>query len=110
VRVYEPPARTSVATIERHGQLACPAGRAAWAVAQAWTDAGFGDELTARWLDARCFDARAARALTDLGVTPEQAAARTRAGAGGYIDTIGFKVASADLTVRQGAARSMSSR
>jgi len=109
VRVYEPPARTSVATIERHGQLACPAGRAAGAVAQAWTDAGFGDELTARWLDARCFDARAARALT-FGVTPEQAAARTRAGEGGYIDTIGFKVASADLTVRQGAARSLSSR
>ncbi len=99
-----------MATIERYGQLACPAGRAAWAVAQAWTDAGFGDELTARWLDARCFDAGAARALTELSVTPEQAAARTRAGEGGYIDTIGFKVSSADLTVRQGAARSMSSR
>lgn len=110
MRVYEPPARTSVATIERRGQLACPVGRAAWAVAQAWTDAGFGDALTVRWLDARCFDALAARALTELGVTPEQAAVRTRAGHGDYIDTIGFKVASQDLTVRQGAARSMSSR
>jgi len=82
-----------VQTIKRQGPLACPAGRAAWAVAQEWTEAGFGDELTARWLDARCFDAGAARVLTELGVTPEQAAARTRAGDGGYVDTIGFKVA-----------------
>jgi len=37
-------------------------------------------------------------------------AGRTRAGDGSYVDTIGFKMASADLTARQGAARSLSSR
>jgi len=108
MRVYEPVAKTSVETIERYGQLAGRGGGAE-AVAQAWTDAGFADEVTARWLDARCFDARAARALAELGVTPQQAAVRTRDG-GGYIDTIGCKVANGDLTPRQGAARSLSSR
>jgi hypothetical protein len=43
-------------------------------------------------------------------VTPKQAAVRTRAGSCDYIDTIGYKVANGDLTPRQGAARSMSSR
>jgi hypothetical protein len=109
MRVYEPAARTSVETIKRYGQLAARGG-VAEVVAQAWTDAGFEDEMTARWLHARCFDARAARALAELGVTPEQAAVRTRDGGGGYIDTIGCKVANGDLTPRQGAARSLSSR
>jgi hypothetical protein len=109
MRVYEPAAKTSIETIKRYGHLA-DRGGVAEVVAQAWTDAGFEDEMTARWLDARCFDPRAARALTELGVTPEQAAARTRDGGGGYIDTIGCKVANGDLTPRQGAARSLSSR
>lgn len=110
MRVYEPTAgTTSVETIRRHGQPA-DRGGAAEAAAQAWTDAGFEDEGTARWLSARCFDPRAARALAELGVTPEQAAVRTRDGGGGYIDTIGRKVANGDLTPRQGAARSLSSR
>ncbi len=109
MRVYEPAARTSIETIKRYGQLADRGGDAEL-VAQAWTDAGFADEITGRWLQARCFDARAARALAELGVTPEQAAARTRDGAGAYIDTIGWKVANGDLTARQGAARSLSSR
>jgi hypothetical protein len=78
-------------------------------MAQAWTEAGFSDALTARWLDARCFDPGTARALAELGVSPEQAAARTRDG-GGDIDTIAHKVANGDLTVRGGAARSLSSR
>ncbi len=109
MRVYEPIAETSVETIKRYGQLA-DRGDAVEAVAQRWTDAGFADEMTARWLDARCVDPQAARALAELGVTPEQAAVRTRAGGDGHIDTIGSKVAGGDMTPRQGAARSLSSR
>jgi hypothetical protein len=109
MRIYEPAAKTSVETIRLHGQLADRGGNAEVA-AQAWTDAGFDDEVTARWLEARCFDAQAARALAELGVMPKQAAVRTRDGGGGYIDTIAYKVANGDLTPRQGAARSLSSR
>lgn len=108
MEVYEPAARTSVETIKRYGDLADRGGTPEMA-AQAWTDAGFDDGLTARWLDARCFDAQAARALADLGVVPGQAAVRTRDGGGG-LDTIGYKVAGGSLTSRQGAARTLSSR
>ena len=66
--------------------------------------------MTERWLKARCFDPDAARALTELGVAPEQAATRTRDGGDGNIDTIAHKVAAGDLTARQGAVRSLSSR
>ena len=109
MKVYEPEARTGAATIRQYGELADRGGDPD-AVAQKWTDAGFDDAMTARWLAARCFDAVAARALADMGVEPEQAAKRTRDGGDGYIDTIAFKVASGDLTAREGAARTMSSR
>jgi len=109
MKVYEPEARTSVATIRQYGELADRGGDPR-AAAQAWTDAGFDDTMTARWLGARCFDATAARALADAGVTPEQAAGRTRDGGGEYADTIAYKVANGDLTARQGAARTLSSR
>jgi hypothetical protein len=109
MRVYGPAARTSVETIRRYSPFDDDDG-AAETAAQAWTDAGFDDEPAARWLEARCFDAQAARALAELGVTPGQAAVRTRDGGGGYIDTIAYKVASGDLTARQGAARTLSSR
>ncbi|MEJ7796923.1 MAG: hypothetical protein WKF42_00385 [Solirubrobacteraceae bacterium] len=103
-------ARTSVETIARYGDLA-DRGEDAAVAAQAWTDAQFDDEMTARWLEARCFDPQSARELADLGVTPEQASKRTRDGAGGdYIETIAFKVAKGDLSARQGAARAASSR
>lgn len=78
--------------------------------ARAWSEAGFDDQACARWLEARCFDPLAAHSLAELGVTPEQAAARTRDGGDGQLDTIGYKVASGDLSPRQGAARSLSSR
>jgi photosystem II stability/assembly factor-like uncharacterized protein len=109
MRVYEPTARTGVETIRRYGELADRGGDPGVA-AQAWTDAGFDDDMTARWLKARCFDPQAARALADMGIAPEQAAIRTRDGGGNYLDTIAYKVANGDLTPRQGAARSMSSR
>jgi len=108
VEIYEPAARTSVETIKRYGEFA-DRGETPELAAQAWSDAGFDDGPTASWLEARCFDARAARALADLGVTPGQAAVRTRDGGGG-LDTIGYKVASGVLTSRQAAARTLSSR
>lgn len=109
MKIYEPESRTGAETITRYGELADRGGDPADA-AQAWTDANFDDAVTARWLEARCFDPAAARALTDMDVTPEQAASRTRDGGGGYVDTIAYKVAAGDLTPRQGAVRCMSSR
>jgi hypothetical protein len=108
MKVFEPPARTSAATVARYGELALRIGPAE-AAAEAWTRAGFGDEQTAAWLEARCFDPEAARALAELAIAPGQAAARTRDG-GDYLDTIGYKVSEGALTARQGAARCMSSR
>lgn len=101
--------RTSVDTITRFGDLA-DRGEDPAEAATAWTDAGFDDEETAKWLEARCFDPAAARDLAELAVTPGQAAKRTRDGRRDYIDTIAFKVASGDLSARQGAARAGSSR
>ena len=109
MKVYEPKPSTGAETIRQYGELA-DRGSDAEAAAKAWTDAGFEDEATARWLAARCFDPEAARALADSGVTPEQASKRTRDGGGDYVDTIAFKVSSGDLTPRQGAARTLSSR
>jgi hypothetical protein len=108
VKIYELPVKTHAETIKRFGELADRGGTPE-AAAQAWTKAGFGDESTAQWLQARCFDPEAARALADLGVQPAQAATRTRDG-GDYLDTIAYKVAAGDLTARQGAVRSLSSR
>jgi hypothetical protein len=101
--------RTTTETIGRFGELAEHLGDPADA-AKAWTDAGFDDEQTAKWLEARCFDPAAARELDDLSVTPAQAAKRTRDGKRDYLDTIAFKVSSGDLSPRQGAARASSSR
>ena len=109
MRVYGPAVRTSVETIKQYGELATR-GEDPAVAAQAWTDAGFDDEMAARWLAVRCFDPAAARALADLNVKPEQAAVRTRDGGGDYVDTIAFKVANGDLTPRGGAARTLSSR
>ena len=108
MKEYWPAAKTNVETIRRYEEAIGAEGDAE-SVAQAWTDAGFDDDMTTRWLKARCFDAQVARALMDMGVIPEQAAKRTRDG-GGYVDTIAYKVANGDLTPRQGAARCLSSR
>jgi hypothetical protein len=102
-------ARTRVDTIRRFGDL-LDRGEDPAAMAKAWTDAGFDDEETAKWLEARCFDPQSARELADLAVTPGQASKRTRDGRRDYRDTIAFKVASGDLSPRQGAARADSSR
>ena len=102
--------KTSVETITRYGELA-DRGEDPVVAARAWTDAQFDDEMTARWLEARCFNPVSARELADLGVTPGQASKRTRDGAGeSYIDTIAYKVSMGQLSARQGAARAASSR
>jgi hypothetical protein len=101
--------RTTAETISRFDDLAEHVGDPADA-AKAWTDAGFDDEQTAKWLAARCFDPESASELAELRVTPGQAAKRTRDGKRNYLDTIAFKVASGDLSPRQGAARASSSR
>ncbi len=108
MKEYWPAPQTSAETIKRYGELADRGGDPE-AAAKAWEDAGFDDEMTARWLEARCFDPAAARALADLGVRPEQANVRTRDG-GDYLDTVAYKVANGDLTARGGWARSLSSR
>jgi hypothetical protein len=99
----------SVDTIRRFGELA-DRGQDPAVAAKAWSQAGFDDERAAQWLDARCLDPVAARELEELDITPAQAAKRTRDGRRDYIDTIAFKVASGDLSPRQGAARAASSR
>src|SRR5438874_6611968 len=100
---------TSIDTISRYGELA-DRGEDPALAAKAWSAAGFDDEQTAAWLEARCFDPQAARDFADLRVTPAQATKRTRDGKRDYIDTIAFKVSSGDLSARQGAARAASSR
>jgi hypothetical protein len=107
---YWGPLKTSPDTIRRFAELTDHAGQDETAAARAWSAAGFDDEETTKWLEARCFDPQAARELADLSVTPKQASARTRDGRRPYRDTIGFKVASGDLSPRQGAARASSSR
>ncbi|HEV2707082.1 MAG TPA: hypothetical protein VGV59_14250 [Pyrinomonadaceae bacterium] len=70
--------------------------------AHAWLEAGFDDpEEVSDWLDARCFEAQAAQALERAGLTPEQAALRTSAGARQYEETIGFKFARGDLSLEE---------
>src|ERR687885_1252558 len=104
LEIYEPPVSTNSETIKRYGELAARDGDVD-AAARAWTEAGFDDEDAAKWLEARCFDPLAARALADMGVSPHQAAHRTRDGGDRSRDTIAYKVSNGDLTARQGAAR-----
>jgi hypothetical protein len=110
MKIHGGGAETNVATILRYGEFADRGGDPQ-AAAAAWTAADFDDEQTARWLEARCYDPQAARAMADLDVSPAQAAKRTRDGGGGeYIDTLAFKVSKGDLSPRQAAARARSSR
>jgi hypothetical protein len=106
---WSKPSRTVAETISRFGELALRGG-AAEEAARAWTAAGFDDDRTAQWLQARCFDPAAARALEELDVTPQQASKRTRDGRTDALDTIAYKVACGELSPRQGAARAASSR
>jgi len=67
--------------------------------AREWLAAGFTDaEEIEDWLRARCFAAQGAFVLEQRGITPEQAALRTRAGTKDYEDTIGYKIINNDLS------------
>lgn len=68
---------------------------------EAWAEAGFTASEVDEWLKSRCFHPSSARDLADAGVTPEMAAIQTEAGAGDYVDTVGFKVADGDLEVEE---------
>jgi hypothetical protein len=83
--------------IERHGHFAH--GGNPDDTAETWAESGFEAHEVEEWLAARCFDPSAARDLADTGVTPELARTKTNAGAGDYVDTIGFKVSNGDLEV-----------
>ncbi|HEX8128306.1 MAG TPA: hypothetical protein VF527_04330 [Pyrinomonadaceae bacterium] len=89
-------------TLKRHGGDALPGGISLEAAARAWLDAGFADpEDVDDWLRARCFDPRHAQTLDDAGLTPEQAALRTRAGRTDYEETVAYKLAHGDLTLEE---------
>ncbi len=84
--------------LERRGGAAL-GNRPAPEVAAAWVAAGYDDpEEVDEWLDACVFDPAGARRVEDAGFTAQQAAARTRAGAGGVEDTIGHKLIRGDLS------------
>jgi hypothetical protein len=67
--------------------------------ADEWANEGFSADEVAAWLGARCFHARAAAELRDVGITPEQASTQTDASVGDYADTVGFKVANRHMAV-----------
>ena len=90
--------RAIVEVLGQHQEIA-RGGRPLEEVALEWVAAGFDDaEEIGGWLDARCLAAGDAQALERAGLTPEQAAHRTRAGAGGYEDTVGCKLIRGDLS------------
>lgn len=66
-----------------------------------WTALGFDADAVSEWLDARCFDATAAKQLRDAGVTPAQAGKQTGrdVGLGGYADTVAYKLSNGDLSL-----------
>jgi|GEM_PF-2583801 len=70
-------------------------------LAQDWYDCGFTSLTVKSWLAARCYSAIAAKRFEEAGLTPEQAAETTDKGLGGYVDTIGYKVANRDMTTTE---------
>lgn len=87
--------------LDAHGEQAL-GGAGLEEVARRWVDAGFDDhEEIAAWLNARCFAPERAQALEAAGFTPEQAALRTKAGAGDYEDTIAYKLNHQDLSINE---------
>ncbi|HEX9918733.1 MAG TPA: hypothetical protein VGA87_06185 [Pyrinomonadaceae bacterium] len=96
------PVRLIMETLRRHGGDALPGGASPLEAARAWLDAGFADaEEVDDWLAARCFDARSAQTLDAAGITPEQAALRTRQGRASYEETVAYKLAHGDLTLEE---------
>jgi hypothetical protein len=69
--------------------------------ADAWAEIGVSAAEVEEWLHARCFNPSAAEDMTDAGIAPWMAMMKTDAGSGGYVDTVGFKVANGDLEVEE---------
>ena len=100
-----PPQQTLVQligeTLSRYGDAALH-NTTLEAAARAWLAAGFDDaEDIDDWLAARCFDPRHAQTLDAAGITPEQAALRTRAGRADYEETVACKFSRGDLTLEE---------
>lgn len=77
-------------------------GRDADEAAREWVENGFDDaEEVEAWLRALCFDAADARRLDEAGITPEQAALRTSAGASAEEDTLGRKLSRGELSLEE---------
>jgi len=88
-----------IARALERGGAAATRGESPASVAREWAAAGFDcAEDVEDWLSARCFKAAGAKALDDAGLTPGQAAIRTREGAADYEDTVGFKVSNGELS------------
>lgn len=85
--------------IERHGHFAH--GGNPDDTAETRAESGFEAHEVDEWLLARCFDPNAARDLADAGVTAEMARMKTEAGAGDFVDMVGFKVSDGDLEVEE---------
>jgi hypothetical protein len=87
--------------LNRHGADA-RGGANVEETAREWIAAGFDDpDEVDGWLHARCFSAERAQALEAAGLTPEQAALRTKAGAADYEDTIAYKINHNDLSINE---------
>jgi hypothetical protein len=88
-------------TLRPHGEDALQSTTVE-AAARAWLDAGFTDaEEVEDWLAARCFDPRHAQTLEAAGVTPAQAALRTREGRADDEETVARKFSRGDLTLEE---------
>ncbi len=88
-----------IEVLRRYDESVTPPESFVEEIARKWLAVGFADEEEIEdWLNARCFTAQGALALEQRGITPEQAALRTRAGTKDYEDTIGFKIINDDLS------------
>lgn len=70
-------------------------------VAWYWQHEGFTPTEAQAWLEARCFEPRAAAMLRHAGITPDEAAIITTEGRASRADTIGYKVSNGGLSVEQ---------
>ena len=92
----------AIADTLRNYDAAAAGGATIEEAARAWVEAGFDDaEEVEDWLHAGCSTPAVARALDDAGLTPEQAALRTKAGLSEEEDTVGHKVTRGDLSLEE---------
>ena len=86
--------------IRRYGPAASGSATSAETMAQEWIDAGFDDaEEIEDWLRAGCVSAAGAQMLERAGITPQQAAFRTKAGRTDREESIGSKIVNGELSI-----------